>query len=246
MLAAFRARDGVGQDAALLRPRYNIRPTERVLAVALEADDAAGAAAEGAVQRVLRAFRWGFLPPWARDAAAGPPLINARSETIAEKPAFAESARRRRCLVPADGFYEWRETGRTPRGRALKTPYWITRSSAATPPLAFAGVWREWIGPDGDRVESLAIVTCAANKTMSPLHERLPVAVASNDFGRWLGDDAVSGPAAPLMRAPGEDFYVFHPVSERIGRGGREAPDDADLIRPVAAAPASPKQGTLF
>lgn len=223
MIALFAARDALGQDAVLARPRYNIRPTERVLAVGL--DD------EG--ERALSAFRWGFLPRWAKGPRDGPPLINARSETIAEKPAFKSSFRSRRCLVPADGFYEWRTLeGAGPKGKPLKQPHWIHPADGA--PLVFAGVWRSWRGADGEEIPSLAIVTTAANEAMSALHDRLPVRLAPQDFGAWL--EGGEEEAAALMRAPAESYYAHHPVSPRINRGGREAPDDPALIEPFEEA----------
>ena len=242
LIDLFAARDALGQDAALARPRYNIRPTERVLAVSLDEDGG----------RALSAFRWGFLPRWAKSPRDGPPLINARSETIAEKPAFKTSFRARRCLVPADGFYEWRTLERSgPKGGPVKAPHWIRPSSGE--PLVFGGVWRSWRGPDGEAVPSLAIVTTAANQTMSALHERLPLRVAPEDFDCWLGEDCAEDEAAALMRPPAEDFYSHHPVSPRINKGGRDAPDDPALILPFEADATgedeptqTPRQGSLF
>lgn len=219
MLGLFEARDALGQDEALARPRYNIRPTERILAVALD---------EG--ERALSAFRWGFLPRWAKSLRDGPPLINARSETIAAKPAFKTSFAGRRCLVPADGFYEWTTEGTGPKGRPLKQPHWIRPSHGE--PLVFAGVWRVWRGADGEEIPSLAIVTTAANTAMAALHERLPLRLAPEDFAVWLGEEADCDAAAALMRPPAETYFAHHPVSPRIGKGGRDAPDDPALIEP--------------
>lgn len=235
--------------AAIDHPRYNIRPTEDVLVVAL-APDADG---RGDAARRLRPMRWGFLPHWQKTLTASAPLINARSETIAEKPAFKRACRERRCLIPADGFYEWRgadgSAGLSPANKSAvetraakasaRTPYWI--APAAGGPLAFAGVWQEWRGIDAKGASvacaSVAIVTCAANSRMRALHERLPVAIPPEAYGLWLGEEGHG--AAALMRAPAEDFYAFHPVSERINRGGRQAPDDPELTRPVDPAPPS-------
>ena len=193
--------------------------TERILAVSLDEEG----------ERALSAFRWGFLPRWAKGPRDGPPLINARSETIAEKPAFKSSFRSRRCLVPADGFYEWRALSKTgPKGKPVKQPHWIRPADGE--PLVFGGVWRSWRGPDGEETPSLAIVTTAANESMSALHDRLPLRLAPEDFSTWLEGDEEE--AASLMRAPAEAYYAHHPVSPRINRGGREAPDDPALIEP--------------
>lgn len=223
------------------RPRYNIRPTEAVLAV--HRDEAGG--------RRLGLFRWGLLPHWAKSMRDVPPLINARGETIAEKPAFKSAFAGRRCLVPADGFYEWRTLSPADpdaggkAAKPVKEPHWI-HARARNAPLAFAGVWRVWRGPAGESVPSLALVTTAANSAMAALHERLPVVIAPEDHALWLGEDGDAAAAAALIRAPGEDFYAHHPVSPRINKGGRDAPDDADLIAPVAGAPDGPEQPTLF
>ncbi len=220
----FDAVEALGGDPEEDRPRYNIRPTERIWVVAR--DPEAGADAP----RALQAMRWGFLPHFAKAPGDGPLLINARSETLAEKPAFRKSARERRCLIPADGFYEWRADA----GRG-KEPHWIYPASGA--PIAFGGVWRVWrgAGPDGEALEipSVAIVTTAANAALEPLHHRLPLVIRAEDFGLWLGE-AGHG-AARLMVPPGDAFYRHHRVSTRINKGGRGAPDDPDLIAPPPA-----------
>ncbi|MEL6283127.1 MAG: SOS response-associated peptidase [Pseudomonadota bacterium] len=192
------------------RPRYNIRPTEQVLTVTSDAEQG----------RLLRPMRWGFIPHWAKSPSDGPLLINARSETIAEKPAFRAACRERRCLIPADGFYEWKASA-----GPGKAPYWIAPTS--DDPVAFAGVWQDWTSPQGDQLTTVAIVTCAANETLSPLHHRLPVAIPPDAYGLWLGEEGKG--AATLMQPPAEDFYAFHAVSQRINKGGRTAPDDAEL-----------------
>lgn len=217
------------EDLAVLdRPRHNIRPTERVPVAALDENGA----------RVLRPMRWGFLPHWAKGLSDGPPLINARSETIAEKPAFAKSARERRCLIPADGFYEWRASA----GRGQE-PHWIYAASGA--PLVFAGVWRVWRGADKTgapfEIASCAIVTTAANAALEPLHERLPVVVPPEQFGLWLGEEGRG--AARLMTAPDDAFYAHHPVSRLINKGGRAAPDSPDLRAETAPGAPAPSDG---
>ena len=214
--------------AAIDRPRHNIRPTQDVAVIRLD---------QRGVRR-LQAMRWGFLPEWWKTPTEGSLLINARSETIAEKPAFRQSARQRRCLVPADGFYEWKVRGEG--AGAAKIPYWIEPSRPRNgPPLVFAGVWNEWVGPPepgaaAQRITTVAIVTCAASERLSKLHHRLPVAIAPEHYGLWLGEEGHG--AARLMRAPADDFYDFHPVSDAINASGRDAPDGPDLRAPVSEA----------
>lgn len=218
-----------GDIAPLDRPRWNIRPTEQIAVVAIDPEQG----------RVLRPMRWGFIPHWAKSPTDGPLLINARGESVAEKPAFRAACRERRCLIPADGFYEWKASA-----GPGKEPYWI-HPAAIDPtdfdpadtdpekhgPVAFAGVWQLWRSPEGEEIPTVAIVTCAANETLSPLHHRLPVAIAPEDYALWLGE-AGRG-AAVLMRAPAEDFYAFHRVSRAINKGGRNAPDGPELIEPA-------------
>ncbi|MBX2855706.1 MAG: SOS response-associated peptidase [Rhodobacteraceae bacterium] len=214
--------------AVIDRPRHNITPTQDVAVIRL---DESGA-------RRLQAMRWGFLPEWWKTPTEGPVLINARSETIAEKPAFRQSARHRRCLLPADGFYEWKVRGEG--AGAAKIPYWIHPSRPLNgPPLVFAGVWSEWSGPPDpsaapQTIANVAIVTCAASERMSALHHRLPLAIAPEHYGLWLGQEGHG--AARLMQSPVEDFYDFHPVSSAINAGGRNAPDGPELRAPVSEA----------
>ena len=195
-------------------PRYNICPTQEIEVVSLDEDGA----------RRIGAMRWGFIPHWFKAPNAGPLLINARSETIATKPAFAKSARERRCLIPASGFYEWKagpEKG--------KSPHWIHPPPAANLPLvAFAGVWRVWESPEGERMETCAIVTTAASKPLAPIHHRLPLAVGSTDWGLWLGEDGKG--AARLMSPPADDFWAFHEVAPEVNKARA---DGAHLMAPL-------------
>lgn len=208
--------------------RYNIRPTQQVAVVARDPEQG----------RVLRPMRWGFVPHWAKGLNDGPLLINARGESIAEKPAFRAACRERRCLIPADGFYEWRAAA----GRG-KEPYWI--SPADGEPLAFAGVWQLWRDLEGEEIATVAVVTCAANEALAPLHERLPVRIAPEDYALWLGE-AGKG-ASALMRAPAEDYWAFQPVSRAINKGGRDAPDGPELIAPAEIVEDPPEaQGRLI
>jgi putative SOS response-associated peptidase YedK len=150
-------------------PRYNIAPTQPVVAVRTR--NAAG-------ERELVLLHWGLIPSWAKDPSIGNRMINARAETLAGKPSFRTALRRRRCLVPADGFYEWA------RGAAGKQPYHIRRVDRA--PFAFAGLWEHWVGADGSEILSCTLVTTGANALMRPLHHRMPVILAPEDYPRWL------------------------------------------------------------
>ena len=148
-------------------PRYNVAPAQPIAIVRLVED-----------QRHFALVRWGLLPSWVKDPKTFALLINARGETVLEKPAFRAAMKRRRCLIPADGFYEWQEEG----GR--KRPFFIHAKSGA--PLAFAGLWETWIGPNGEELETAAIVTTRANRTLAPIHERMPVIVPPEAFDLWL------------------------------------------------------------
>src|SRR6188508_115128 len=139
-------------------PRYNIAPTQPVPVVILENGG-----------RHFRLMRWGLIPSWVKDPRSFTLLINARSETIREKPAFKNAIKRRRCLIPADGFYEWK------LGAPPKQPYFIHAKSGEV--LAFAGLWETWTGPNGEEVDTAAIITTGANETLSPLHHRMPVII---------------------------------------------------------------------
>jgi putative SOS response-associated peptidase YedK len=174
-------------------PRLNVSPTEPVpVCVSHE------------VERIVVPMRWGLLPPWYRAPNDRPPLINARAEEIAEKPAFREAVRARRCLLPADGFYEW-------SGEKGQRKPWVVRHRNGAV-IAFAGIWQEWRGQP-----TCAIVTCPANALLAPIHDRMPVIVAPEDFALWLGE-AGTGAARLLLPAP-EDALV----AEEADAATREA-----------------------
>ena len=190
-------------------PNYNVCPTTQVATVHSDGDT-----------RRLRAMRWGFLPHWYKTPSDGPLLINARAETIAEKPAFKAAARERRCIVPASGFYEWTKD---PDGNRL--PWYITRADGA--PMALAGIWQDWDRGE-ERLRTFAIVTTAANETMSRIHHRMPVILEPEDWALWLGE-AGHG-AARLMRAAPEDALRMHRVSRAVNSIRARGPE---LIEPV-------------
>ncbi|MBR9843255.1 MAG: SOS response-associated peptidase [Rhodobacteraceae bacterium] len=188
-------------------PNYNVCPTTRIHAVR---------AGEGG--RQLVAMRWGFVPSWYKAVDEGPLLINARAETIATKPAFREACRARRCLIPVTGFYEW-----TKDSEGVRWPWYIHGEG----PLALAGVWQGWDGPEG-RLESCAIVTTGANQEMARIHHRMPVVVGHEDWPLWLGE-AGHG-AATLMTAPEEDLLSFHQVDRAVNSNRAQGPE---LIEPL-------------
>lgn len=197
-------------------PNYNVCPTTDVHIVTSNADG----------NRRLQAMRWGLIPVWYKKPNGGPLLINARSETIAEKPAFRSAVRERRGLIVATGFYEW-----TKDAEGARDPWYITRSDGS--PLAFAAVWQDWKQDDGSRLPTCAIVTTAANTAMSAIHHRMPVILEPEDWPLWLGE-AGKG-AAPLMKATAEDTLQWHRVDRAVNSNRASGPE---LIEPFGDAPA--------
>ena len=182
-------------------PRFNICPTQ-----------ALGVVSAGAERRQYRPMRWGFLPHWYKTPADGPLLINARAETIAQKPAFAAAVRARRCLIPATGFYEW-----TKDAQGQRLPWYFTPRDGGV--LVFAGVWQDW-GPGADAMPTVAIVTTAASDWMAETHHREPVCLAPDDWARWLGE--TGDKAAPLMRPAPEGYYTRWRVDPRVNSNRAE------------------------
>lgn len=206
---------GLADRLGNLGPRWNICPTTQIPVVLRQ---------EG--ERRLAPLRWGFIPRWAKSPTDTPLLINARAESVADKPAFRAAARERRCLVPANGFYEWRKAE-----DGTKQPFWVRRADG--PPegalIAFAGVWEVWRGPDGEQVPACAILTVAAGPDIAHIHHRAPLTIAPDDFALWLGEEGKG--AARLMRPAPEGHWAAHPVSTRVN-GVKD--DDPGLIEPVA------------
>lgn len=191
---------------------YNVCPTNSVATVT---------AREGT--RQLRPMRWGFIPHWYKKPGDGPLLINARSETIAEKPAFRAACRERRCVIPATGFYEW-----TKDAEGKRFPWYIAPSDGA--PILFAGVWQDW-GPEGDRISTCAIVTCAAgDHPLSAIHSRMPVTLTPDQIALWLGEEGKG--AARLMQPAPTDRFDWYRVGTAVNSNRASG---ADLIEPVAA-----------
>jgi putative SOS response-associated peptidase YedK len=175
--------------------------------------------------RHFRLMRWGLLPAWVKDPRKFTLLINARAETVREKPAFKNAIKRRRCLIPADGYYEWQASG--PR----KRPYFIHRRDGG--PIALAGLAETWIGPNGEELDTVAIVTAPASADLAVLHYRVPVTIAPADFEHWLDCNTHDVDAVmTLLRGPDEGEFVWHEVSTRVNR---VANDDAQLMLPITA-----------
>src|SRR5262249_18912900 len=178
------------QDQPNFPPRYNVAPTQPVPVVRLLEE-----------QRRLSLVRWGLIPSWVKDPRAFSLLINARGESVLDKPAFRAAMRYRRCLIPADGFYEWRREGER------KRPYFVRLKAGgqAGGLMALAGLWEAWSGPNGEEMETAAIVTTAANGALQPIHDRMPVIVPPEAFDLWLDCRAFDADAAAALIAPAAD-----------------------------------------
>jgi len=173
--------------------------------------------------------RWGLIPSWVDDPRKFSLVINARADSVLEKPAFRNAMRYRRCLIPADGFYEWRAVGAGP-----KQPYYIHARGGA--PFAFAGLWENWMGPNGEEMESAAIVTTDANATLKPIHVRMPVILTTDAFEAWLDTRNVDAETAAALLAPApDDMLEAYPISTAVNR---VANDDASLIARMTEAEA--------
>jgi putative SOS response-associated peptidase YedK len=196
-----------------LEPRYNIAPTQPVLAVRERADGA----------REATHFVWGLVPSWARDISIGSRMINARAESAADKPAFRAAFRRRRCIVPASAFYEWARAGDT------KQPYALRAADGRL--MGLAGLWEVWNGPNGEELETCAIVTIAANGFMRRIHDRMPAILAREHYGAWLDRRLQEVPALQaLLAPPPESFLEAWRVASIVNDPRNEVPD---CLRPV-------------
>lgn len=195
-------------DVPTLVPRYNIAPTQPIAAVRLSQSSAA---------RELTYFHWGLIPRWAKDPKIGSRMINARSETAAEKPSFRTAFKYRRCLVPADGFYEWQKIN----GR--KQPVRIQMKDGN--PFAIAGLWEHWISSDGSEIESCTLLTTEPNDLLRPVHNRMPVLVDPADFDMWLDVKNYPVPDAQrLLRPFSDEEMTFYPVSTHVNSPRNEDP----------------------
>lgn len=191
-----------------IETRYNIAPTQNAVTVD---------AAPGGEGRIVNVRRWGLIPGWAKDAKIGARLINARSETAAEKASFRTPLKKRRCLVPASGFYEWMRNG------SVKQPYYIVLRDGG--PLAFAGLWDRWDGGDAGTVESFTLLTTSANGIVGGIHDRMPVILKPGDYDRWLKSGSTPMEDIMPLLAPFPDkLMVMHPVGPTVNNARNEDP----------------------
>jgi putative SOS response-associated peptidase YedK len=195
-------------------PRYNVAPTQPIPVVRR---------VQGEPSFAL--MRWGLIPSWVKDPGVFSLLVNARGESVNDRPAFRHAMKRRRCLVPADGFYEWKDEG----GR--KRPYFVRKKGGG--PIAFAGLWETWTGPGGEEMDTVCIVTTQANRVLAPIHDRMPVVVAPEAFDFWLDCDRVDATTAAALIAPAPDAMLeTYEVSLAVNRTANDSPA---LIEPLAA-----------
>ena len=202
-------------DGEPFPPRYNIAPTQPIAVVRQQHD-----------ARRFALVRWGLVPPFVEDPRKFSLLINARTEGIMEKNAFKNAMRYRRCLVPASGFYEWRKGRGLESPKGAKQPYWVRPRQGNL--IAFAGIWETWSDRDGGEIDSGCIVTTAANETLAPIHDRMPVIIPQSGFNTWLNGD--TGDALALLKPAPADALEAVPVSDRVNKADN---DDPGLIEPV-------------
>jgi putative SOS response-associated peptidase YedK len=197
------------------RPRYNIAPTQYVAALRGVSENEIHDGPETAVQSVM--LRWGLIPSWAKDPGIGNRLINARRETVDQKPSFRAAFKRRRCVILADGFYEWRKEA------DRKIPTYITMKSGE--PFAMAGLWEHW-EQDGSTLLTGTIITTAANRYLAPVHHRMPVIFSPENARRWIDPANDSSPELHrLLDAPDNDALHFWAVDRRVNNTQNEGPD---------------------
>lgn len=226
-----------GDDAPPAGPRanYNVAPTQDVFAVIEHRND------DDQVERALDAFFWGLIPSWAKDAKIGSRMINARAETLAEKNAYKSSYKRRRCLIPADGFYEWQkldDSKHAPKKKTRKQPMFMRAGDGS--PLAFAGLWSVWCGPDKDQepLRSVTIITTTPNDTMAPIHDRMPVILGRDDWATWLDRDNEDLDMLGRLLVPApDDLLITTPVSTQVNNVRNNGPE---LLEPA------PEEQTLL
>jgi putative SOS response-associated peptidase YedK len=217
-------------------PRYNVAPTQPIPVVRTF---------EGVRQFAL--VRWGLIPAWVKEPRGFSLVINARSDNVLDKPALRNAMRRRRCLIPADGFYEWKAEGDRRRPFAVRP--------RAGGPIAFAGLWETWTGPNGEELETAAIVTTQASRALRPLHDRMPVVLAPEAYDMWLDCRAVDAQIASALLAPAPDnFFDAYEISPAVNRVTNDSPEllvpASEQPAPEPEKPAKPKrddrQGSLF
>ena len=201
------------EDMPFFAPTYNAAPQSMQPVVRMDRDTG---------KRAMALLRWGLVPFWAKDAKFGYTTINARAEEVASKPAYREALKKRRCLVPADAFYEWQRID-----AKTKNPFAIALRSRE--PYAFAGLWERWTPKDGEALETFTIVTTDPNELMETIHNRMPVIVEKRDYDRWLEPGDAEHPPVDLLRPYPAEKMVAWPVSARVGNVRN---NDAELLEP--------------
>jgi putative SOS response-associated peptidase YedK len=196
------------EEVPNLDARFNIAPTQNVVAV-LEDQHSA--------HRYIHHLRWGLIPAWAKDANMGAKLINARAETVAQKPAFRSAFKHRRCLIVADGFYEWQKQG------SKKQPFYFRLQNGE--PFAFAGLWEKWRNSAGEEIDSCTILTTSANELMQPIHDRMPVILSPEEYNLWLDQQVQTPePLQPLLRPYPASTMTSYPVSTWVNNARHDDP----------------------
>lgn len=198
-----------------LNPRYNVAPSQEIPIIR---EDAEGC-------REFAFARWGLIPSWSKDISIGNSLINARSETVAEKPSFRAAFKRRRCVIPTGGFYEWQ----TQEGKS-KQPWFFRMSDGS--PMSIAGLWEHWQGSDGQEIESCSILTTSANDLMAPIHERMPVILQQEDHATWLSHNITDNALLQKLCQPcPSNILNSYPVTSMVNSPKN---DSADCIAPIS------------
>ncbi len=202
-------------DVPQLEPRYNIAPTQQVAAIVHS---------DGIISRQFKWLRWGLIPHWAAQQSIGNRLINARAETVAHKPSFRSAFRHRRCLIIADGFYEWQQKGNG------KQPFYIQQIDRS--PFAFAGLWSTWTAPDGEIISTCTIITTSANEFMMPIHKRMPVILNSLDYDLWLDSSVQKPELYESLLLPNNSYQLkASPVSTKVNNARNDTPECLKLIK---------------
>jgi len=190
-----------------LSPRFNIAPSQTIAVVRC---------LQGEKTRQLVMLRWGLIPPWAKDMKIGYKMINARSETLAQKPSFRAAFKKRRCLIVADGFYEWKHAGR------IKEPFYVQLENGAV--FGFAGLWESWKSPDGNIVESCTVITTSANELIRKIHDRMPVILLPADYETWLQDSTPEQRLQQLLAPYPAEVMEMYRVSSEVNSPKNDTP----------------------
>ncbi|MBD0388800.1 MAG: SOS response-associated peptidase [Nostoc sp. C3-bin3] len=203
-----------------LEPRYNIAPTQSVSSVLQTS---------ASTNRQFKMLYWGLIPSWAKDSKIGAKLINARAETVAEKPAFRSAFRQRRCLVLADGFYEWQQQ----ESKKQKQPFYFRLSDEH--PFAFAGLWERWEDATGEEIESCTLLTTEPNELMRPIHNRMPVILDPKDYDLWLDPEVKKSELLqPLLRPYPTEEMTAYPVSKAVNKPSNDSTECIERVEAIA------------